>query len=279
MGAEGMRASLVRDDDHPFVMRGIAYMTKDGAPIEFFAPAEGFLGEYTWYNEHFESVITLGQLFPKWGAPQGSKGSILHASSLRNAIATPAAIRGAILAILTLPPLLLSSESSAEININGHSGHVSPPEWARAIGERPHFTFPLSAGLEDGFTDRQGGDSDALGHWLRDADARESSSTAYADSSEANTKPPAAPTARGRSGSHGRMRVYYGMSGATSNRVGERFKQLDVRQRLTRTIADILRAKCPDWTRLPGGQRDLDLLRSVRGRAPTLFRPASHGAA
>jgi hypothetical protein len=66
------------------------------------------------------------------------------------------------------------------------------------------------------------------------------------------------------------MRVYYGMSGSTGNRVGERFKQLDVRQRLTRTISEILKAKCPDWRLLPGGLRDLDLLKSIRGRAPTL---------
>jgi hypothetical protein len=142
MGAEGMRASLVLDNDHPFVMRGLAYMTKDGAPIEFFAPAEGFLGEYAWYGRHFDDVDALGQLFPKWGAPTGSKGSILFASSLRNAIADPASIRGALLSILALPPLLLSSETAAEININGHSGHVSPPEWARAIGERPGPTSP-----------------------------------------------------------------------------------------------------------------------------------------
>jgi hypothetical protein len=59
------------------------------------------------------------------------------------------------------------------------------------------------------------------------------------------------------------MRVYYGISGALGSRVGRRSKRLDVRQRLTRTVAEMLETRCPDWRQLPAGQTDLALLRSI----------------
>jgi hypothetical protein len=271
LGAEGMRVTLHQDEEHPFVMAGTAYVTKDGHPIEFYAPAEGLLGGYEWYGEHLAEVLELGQVFPKWSAEPGARGSILAATALRRAVADPAAIRAAVIEVLSLPPLAYTPEDTAAMNVNGHSGHVTEPDWSRAIGERPHFAFELSDGLEHGFTDSCGGDSDCLGHWLRDAGAKESATAAQAAAEAASrgssARMAAAQAAQaGRRGSAGAMRIYYGMSGALGNRVGERFKQLDVRQRLVRTIREILSHWEGGWLSLPRGQLDLKLLRSVRGR-------------
>ena len=63
------------------------------------------------------------------------------------------------------------------------------------------------------------------------------------------------------------MRVYYGQGGALGNRAGERVKQLDVRQRLIRTVRAALEQRVGDWRKLPPGLADVSILRSVRGRA------------
>ena len=63
------------------------------------------------------------------------------------------------------------------------------------------------------------------------------------------------------------MRVYYGQGGALSNRAGERAKQLDVRQRLVRTVREVVATKVGDWRKLPSGLADTGVLRSTRGSA------------
>lgn len=66
--AEGVRVELWPDETEPsHVMRGHAYIGKDGSPIDLYAPAEGFLGEYDWYVEHLRLCLTIGQVFPASG--------------------------------------------------------------------------------------------------------------------------------------------------------------------------------------------------------------------
>ena len=60
----------------------------------------------------------------------------------------------------------------------------------------------------------------------------------------------------------GRMRIYYGVGGASSSRFSERKIQLSVRRRLVHTIRALLAGR--DWRALPRGQGDLALLRSTR---------------
>ena len=43
-------------------------------------------------------------------------------------------VRKAFKAMFRLPPLSYTSEELAAINIQGHTGHATPPEWARCIG-------------------------------------------------------------------------------------------------------------------------------------------------
>ena len=274
LGAEGARVQPELDHEHPHVITGTAYLTKDGAPLQFFAPAEGLLGEYTWYAEHYENVIRTGIPFPAWRSEWGAAGSILKAKEMRLAVGDSSALRRADREILTLPPLAMSSETLEELNPNGHSDHVTYSDWSRTIGQRPWFGTPLPDGLEDGFTDCDGGDSEALGNWMR-SDATKASAVAQlairdaraAAGTGADARVAAArATAAAQKGARRKMRVYYGQSGALANRTGERAKQLDVRQRLIRTVREVLQMNCPDWRLLPSGLADTNMLRSVRGR-------------
>ena len=256
--AEGIRVELLPDPVDPDgVMYGIAYVGKDGSPLEIRAPAEGFTGPYEWFPEHLREVLELGQSFPMWVKPWGSHGSILEAGGMKRAVAEKADSRLALKGLLSLEPL---SYTAAEIklwNLQGHSGHASPPEWARTIGTSP--TCPgLDPGLSRGFGPE---DSDALGHWLRDAGAKAEASAAEAarEAEPADARRAAAMAALpGRPAVRGAMRIYYGLAGTGGSRISERVIQLDVRQRLAHTVRAIIGDR--RWQDLPRGPADLEIL-------------------
>lgn len=55
---EGIRVELFLDEEDPgHVMRGHAYLAKDGQPIDLYAPSEGVLGRYVWYADHLDEVL------------------------------------------------------------------------------------------------------------------------------------------------------------------------------------------------------------------------------
>ena len=258
--AEGVRVELWADETDPTtVMRGHAYMGKDGAPIDIYAPAEGILGQYKWYPAHLRACTESGQVFPAWKKKKGSNGDIAQAIDLTANVASKPDLRKAFKRLLQLPPLLLTDEELKEINVQGHSGHATPPDWGRAIGEQPNIPN-LAPSLKVGFSDR---DIDALGHWMRDANAK---SEATASEAASNARPAGARRAAaiaslpGKGASAGAMRNYYGAAGASSSRVSERVTQLRVRQRLTHIVKAALAAKGLPWTELPRGRADLAIL-------------------
>ena len=265
--AEGARVELWADEEDPLhVMRGHAFLGKDGSPLDLYAPAEGFLGAYDWWPEHL--VACAGAIaFPAWEKPWGSKGAISKAGALKLfAVASKADIRAAFKHLLSLPPLSYTEDELKEMNLQGHSAHASPPEWARCIGENPSLPPPasfagadLAAALAAGFTDR---DIDALGHWMRDAGAKNEASVSEAvltATTAVARKAAAVAALPGKAASRGKMRNYYGQAGASSTRFSERFTQLRVRQRLIHTVRALIGGRV--WHSLPRGPRDMQLLR------------------
>lgn len=257
---EGIAVELFPDEREPYeVMRGRAAMGKDNAPIELYAPAEGILGRYEWYGDHLERCLRNGQVFPKWVKPHGSKGCILKAKGLTDKIATRDDIRGAFKTIMQRAPLSLTKAELDEINPQGHTMHATPPEWARSITSKPRLETPLPEALASGFSSE---DCDALGHWLRDENAKTEATAAQA---AANAQPSQArreaaiASLPGNRTQRGAMRIYYGAAGALANRTSERFIQLDVRQRLIHTVRHAMQGK--DWQSMPRGIADLDVLR------------------
>ena len=126
-------------------------MAKDGAPIDIYAPAEGFLGPYTWYRAHLARVLELGQTFPKWRRVRGRGTSILASAGLTSWLASPDDVRGALIDLAKLCPLAFTDAEIAQWDLKGHSAHASPPEYARTIGVRPRLVVALPPELTEGF--------------------------------------------------------------------------------------------------------------------------------
>jgi len=258
--AEGVRVDLWADETDPTtVMRGRASLGKDGAPVDIYAPAEGILGQYKWYPAHLRACVESGQIFPAWEKPRRSRGDIAKATDLCPNAASKPDVRAAFKRLLQLPPLSLTGDEISGLNIQGHSGHATFPDWARAIGQ--DVIIPgLDDSLKCGFGPN---DIDALGHWLRDAGAKAESTAAEAAraAQPADARRAAAVASLpGKGASAGQMRNYYGASGSNTARISERAIQLRVRQRLLRIVRAAVAATGLDWTALPRGMTDISIL-------------------
>ena len=259
--AEGARVVLWPDELEPAkVIRGCAYIGKDSAPLNIFAPAEGFLGPYEWYGTYLNACVE-GKVFPAYKKPRGSRGSILQAGELKpTVIASKGDIRAAFKAILSIKPLGYTDEEIKEMNLQGHSFHASPPEWARQLGNRiTRLGLEADEELRMGFDEA---DFKALGNWLRDAGAKNEADVAIAamEAEPAEARKAAARAALpGQPATRGIMPVYYGTPGRGNTRQSERVIQLRVRQRLAHTIRRLIQNE-GGWRCLPRGQMDLAIL-------------------
>ena len=265
--AEGVRVDLWPDEHDPTgVIRGQASIGKDGAPVDIYAPAEGFLGKYEWYPQHLVECHEGGIVFPKWRKPHGSGGDIALSEGTCDAVAERSEIREAFKSLLRMKPLAYTDAELSEMNIQGHSAHASFPDWARALGENivlPSVRY-LHPALARGFTEP---DLDLLGHWLRSAEIKDQARAAAA----AASAPPgmarraaAIVQVKARARTAHKMHNYYGTGGATANRFSERIRQLSARQRLVHVIQIALDNRI--WHALPRGQLDiLHLLASPSG--------------
>ena len=140
--------------------------------------------------------------------------------------------------------------------------HASPPDWARAIGVDPNFSWQLPEQLRGGFVEQDVG---ALGLWLRDEGAkREASAEQAARDVQGRESRRAAAVAnlRGRPAVRGQMQNYYGMAGTVANRWSERFVQLRVRQRLAHTLREIV-TRAGGMASMLRGPADIRLLQSM----------------
>ena len=261
---EGVRVDLWPDEHDPLhVMRGNAHMGKDGAPVDIYAPATGFLGDYEWYPDHLVQCHETGITFPAWVKPHGSRGVIERSGGIKEAIAEKKDVRLAFKALLQMKPLSYTDEELEEMNIQGHSGHASAPDWARAFGENITMEVdpPLPPEVAKGFSEPE---IDLLGHWLRTAETKdESRASAAAASAPPGMARRAAAIAivKEKARTAHKMRNYYGMGGLLANRFSERIRQLAARHRLMYAVKATLRGKT--WHALPRGQ--LDILHLIGG--------------
>ena len=175
-------------------------------------------------------------------------------------IATKEDIRAAFKAMLSMKPLMYTEQEIKEMNLQGHSFHASPPEWARQLGRMLTSLGPgIEGELRVGFDEL---DCRALGNWLRDAGAKNEADAALAamEAEPAEARRAAARAALpGQPATRGVMPVYYGGPGRGNTRQSERVIQLRVRQRLTHVIRRLIQNK-GGWKCLPRGQKDLAIL-------------------
>lgn len=192
-------------------------------------------------------------------ASNGRGCTLGKACAVKPAIADDGKPWEAFLFILGLPPLQYTKAEISAMNLTGHTGHASPPEYGRDLGEPLRLgPVPVPPGLEAGFS---GPDCDALGHWLRDAGAKqEANATAAARAAGGDEARAAAARASlpGRTAIRQQSRIYYN-AGSTQNRRSERDVQLCVRQRLMHTLRAVISHY--GVSDLPRGQENLKLLR------------------
>jgi hypothetical protein len=245
--SDGLSITLWLDPVDPDgIIRGRAEW-KDGEPIDLFAPAVCFGITLAWLREHVGACIALGQVFPQWSGPRGSRSDLRKATSLLPEVAGEDDARTALFFLWELPPLRLTPAQRRALGVRGHSIHLALSDVARFIGRFPSVPFPLSSDLRRGF-DKE--DRRVYGHWLRDP--HEVEDTGPARNGDGTARPPGAAQERSDQ-SEGYTRG--------AGRTGEREEQLTARTRLHTYIAAAIAHDGREWTEWPSGRADLELLK------------------
>ena len=267
-----MRASVSLSapstDGCPVIMV-VTSFSKDGAPIDVYFRAEGFLGRWDWIDDHILDLQTHGVIgfgIPAFVCPRGHAGKILAATgpcvpartaSKEHAIAS-------LKAFTAMEPLLALPAVWLALGVVPHSGHGSPSDQLAVIG--PHA--PPDIAMTDV-------DEREMGHWRRLAKLNSgdgeiplepllqeavdaAAHRAAAAAAGAGTTRPAAPPAM--TAQDAEMRVRY-TSG--TNREGRKRAQVRVHERWVRAVRRGMTAFGKSWTDLRGDRSDYDVLENI----------------
>ena len=227
------------------VICGTVRLSKNGEPIELFAPADGLLGPFHWWPSHRDACIRRGHPFPLHTRPNGSGGALAASPGFEPVgVMTGAHIRSGLAELASLRPLGLAPEQVKALKIKGHTCHGTYCDWMKAVGPWPD----LFGCVEPGF---QRHDRDASGHWLSFASTDQ----------EAVPPPPKKGEKRTRSDGRNLMSERYARG---AGRSGERAEQLRIRRRLISFARRALQAWCAhwgcSWLRLPLGHESKRIL-------------------
>lgn len=241
------------DADGTPVVFVLTSFSKDGAPLDVYLRAEGFLGPFLWVAEHVASLAGRPFVLPAFTAPRGHTGDILHATAWvvkpRMRVASVAHVQTSLRSLAAQAPLCFTDADWQSFAAAGHSAHGSPSDIGASIGPHAEPQFAFFAV-----------DEQELGHWRR----RATSSTdremelepglsaaldrhrrPVAQAGEARPMPAAAPAAM--SAEDASMRVRYTQG---ANRHGRRTAQIRVRRRLVAAVREALRRYARPWESL-----------------------------
>jgi len=220
-------------------------MTKDGEPMDLFAPAEGIMGPLTWLGEHLRQIETTcgGIAFHRWERIWGYKSNLDKGDVLKAEVASKDEIRAALHSIVSASPNGWTAALRKELGFKGHSMHGSFSDVNRWIGESPVFPLSVAAGLSNGFSVM---DWRELGHWRRDARGT-SDPTAPTPRAGGPSNAAAAPGAGAR---RDLMEFSYSRG---EGRLGERGAQLSVRSRFMSLLRAAHKHMDSPWQELPDG--------------------------
>ena len=257
--------------DGTVIVMVVSSFSKDGAPIDIYFRAEGFLGRFEWIEEHLRDVLSFeGYCIPAFKCPKGHAGDVMYAVETFARTASKDHSIKAFKALMALPPLCATAEVWKELGITPHFSHGSASDMAAVIG--PHA--PEDVALSD-IDERE------LGHWRRLAKAATEQdgelilddllkeSLAFigkkyvpqAGSSSGPQPPAAQPAMRAEDAA---MRVRY-TSG--TNREGRKRAQVRVHLRWVTAVRRAL-AKFGDWRDLKGDRSDYDILEDIPEAEP-----------
>ena len=258
-----MRARIVAagyDADGCLVIMIITSFSKDGAPIDVYLRAEGFLGRWAWASSHLESLKDAQYVLPAFDAP-GRAGDVRFATKMLPRVAPKDHAIRSLKSITVIAPLGLDWGATG---VGPHSGHGSCSDIAAYIPEHTHPAISLSPA-----------DEQELGHWRRRAaNARDGElplATALQEAVDHHSRqharageqqPAAAAAAPAIGADDAAMRVRY-TSG--TNREGRRRAQLRVHARLVLAVRTALAIFGQPWTSLPKGRADYGILDALEG--------------
>eukprot|EP00962_Isochrysis_galbana_P025509 scaffold7876_cov67-Isochrysis_galbana.AAC.1 len=243
------------------VVWGWVKCSKDGEPMDLFAPAKGILGDFTWLTEYLESIASCeNQAFPDWSGGWGCRSNLSKPTSFsqdqRTASAT--SIRAAFAYIVGLPPLNWSKPKLRELGVTGHSPHATLATSAGRLANALIFLSKWMPVPRVAFRRRIAAIWAIGPLWA--ATASSASAAADEDSEDEPEPPPAhfvpARRGRGRAGhvsrgsspARGDMDLVYSRG---EGRLGEETSQLAVRGRMSRIFRLAYAASDVDWKDLP----------------------------
>ena len=240
---DALNALVFTDDQDPLgVIRArTTVRSKDGLPLELYAPAEGWLGPFSWLAEHLREMAGRKHAVPRFAAAKAGKPST--GTRLLPGVISPAHARSSLRDLCAMAPLCMSGAEFDALQLTTHSFHGTGPDMARFMG--------ISRGWHEEHA-RQ------LGHWLRDKSAAQADPRKVAGAPTRGL-PDGAPCMRGA------MSLRYTQGGG---RRGERQEQLEVRARLVDALRVALERFGRPWTELPAGTADWDILLGEGPAAP-----------
>ena len=229
---DALNARIWCNESDPTVIRGrTAVRSKDGLPLDLFAPAEGYLGPWEWWPAHAREFAARPHALPDFDA-SAEKGPA-QATRLLPGVMPPSKAVPALRCLCAMAPLRMSRGEFVGLGITGHSIHGTGADMARFLGEQAGFVE---------------GDARELGHWLRDKNAPQQRAPVHG---AGHGRPAGA-----RNGRDNMERRYTQGAG----RRGEEAAQLRVRCKLVQAVRDGMARFGRPWTELPRSLESWDVL-------------------
>ena len=157
---DALNASIWLEDD--VIVGRTSVRSKDGIPLEVFAPAEGWLGPFNWAEEHLASMPSSRHVWPDFSASRGKYGQLAHATGQRDGVMPRTKALLALKHLCSVPPLRMTAAEFDACGISLHSPHGTGSDMIRFMGASCAFT---DFGENVSFNEH---DARAIGHWLRD---------------------------------------------------------------------------------------------------------------
>ena len=237
---DALECVLFADEIDPHgVVRGRAVMKgRKPRPVELYAPARGWLGDFGWLDEHLQEMRGRRHAIPDFNG-----GKVATSKRLRDGVIAPAKARKTLGQLMAMEPLRMSAAEFAAVGVTTHSPHGTGADMVRVM---------RALGLPFDEPDAR-----ALGHWLRDRNAPQ-----HVQGPGDRAGAPKQATALGAPAVRGAMTQVYS-SGIM--RKGERTEQLMLRGRFIDTVRAALRAFGRPWLELPAGTEDWSILALAPG--------------
>ena len=229
---DALAARVWADESSPWVIKGrTTVRSKDGLPLDLFAPAEGYLGRWDWWPRHAAALADRSHVLPNFDASSPSTASRILTGVLPQGKAIIA-----LQDLMAMAPLHMPFSQWRHLGLKGHSIHGSGADLIRFLG------------AEFGFHE---GDARAVGHWLRDKNAP----------APGGRQRPNAPRGHGRPAGIGNEREHMERRYSQgAGRRGEEAEQLRVRCRLVQVVREGLERFGRHWTHLPRSLDSWDVL-------------------